>query len=116
MSLLMERGDYVPNGAGSVTTVTGGQAVLNEALFRLTARRGGFPLLPAMGSRMYLLRREKPSRREALARQYAVEALEDMRDVLVTGVTVSAGDDSMELRVELTWQGEKLNVEWEESL
>lgn len=115
MSLLMELGDYVPNGAGSVTAVTGGQAVLSEALFRLTARRGAFPLLPAMGSRMHLLRREKPSRREALARQYAAEALEDMEGVTVTGVSVSVSGGRLLLQVELLWQGETLDVEWEGS-
>ena len=75
MSMLLENRDYVPDGAGSVRTVEGAEAVLSEALFRLTARRGGFAPLPELGSRMYRLREERPSRREALARQYAAEAL-----------------------------------------
>ena len=34
-------GDYVPDGAGGLTTLTGSEEVLARALYRLTARRGG---------------------------------------------------------------------------
>ena len=74
MSIQMDRKDYVAEG-GSVASVSGGSALLSDILFRLSARRGGFVLLPEFGSRMHLLRHEKPSARAALARQYAVEAL-----------------------------------------
>ena len=32
-------GDYVPDGAGGLTTLTGSEEVLARALYRLTARR-----------------------------------------------------------------------------
>ena len=113
MSMLLENRDYVPDGAGSGRTVEGAEAVLSEALFRLTARRGGFAPLPELGSRMYRLREERPSRREALARQYAAEALAGLDEVTVTGAAVAGLGDALRVRVALSWGGQPLTVELE---
>lgn len=113
MSILLENRDYVADGTGGVRSVKGAEAVLSEALFRLTARRGGFPPLPELGSRMYLLRSEKPSRRPALARQYAAEALAGMDEVTVADASVADLGDVLRVRVELTWEGQPLTVELE---
>ena len=51
-------GDYVPDGAGGFVRQTGSEALLSQALFRLTCRRGRFPLLPELGSLLYTLDRE----------------------------------------------------------
>ena len=83
---------------------------VNEVLFRLTARRGSFPFLPELGSRMERLRREKPSGWEALARQFAVEALDGLEDVTVTGAAVRREREALLVTVELLWQGERLSV------
>lgn len=112
MSIRMEQRDYVTED-GSVASVRGGSALLSDVLFRLSARRGGFVLMPEFGSRMYLLRREKPSLRSALALQYAAEALEELSELEVTGAEVSEVDERLRVQVELTWQGEPLTVEWE---
>ena len=113
MSILMKERDYVPDGAGSVSSARGGEAVISDVLFRLSARRGGFALMPGFGSRMYRLRSEKPSARTALARQYAVEALSDLEDVAVTDAAVSVSGDKLLIRVDLAWQGQALAVELE---
>lgn len=113
MSILLERRDYVSDGVGSIASVNGGSALLSDVLFRLTARRGGFALLPEFGSRMYTLRNEKPSQRSALARQYAAEALVDLKDVTVTDASVTDSGERLTIRVELAWQGEPLAVELE---
>jgi phage gp46-like protein len=112
MSIQMDRKDYVAEG-GSVASVSGGSALLSDILFRLSARRGGFVLLPEFGSRMHLLRHEKPSARAALARQYAVEALAELTDVEVTDAAVTAVGEGLLVQVELCWQGEPLAVELE---
>ena len=114
MSLLLRNRDYARDGNGGVTAVSGGEALLNEALFRLTARRGSFPFLPRLGSRMGKLRREKPSDWDALARQFAVEALDGLEDVTVTGVRVRRDQDALLVMTDLLWQGEALTVQWEE--
>lgn len=114
MSLLLRNRDYARDGNGGVTAVSGGEALLNEALFRLTARRGSFPFLPRLGSRMGELRREKPSDWDALARQFAVEALDGLEDVTVAGVRVRRDQDALLVMTDLLWQGEALTVQWEE--
>lgn len=110
MSLLLKDRDYAADGNGGIAAVLGAEALLGEVLFRLTARRGSFPLLPELGSRMGRLRREKPSAWEALARQFAVEALDGLDDVAVTGAAVQRERDALTVTVDLLWQGEQLSV------
>ena len=114
MELKLEQGDYVPNGAGGFETLDGAQALLARVLFRLTARRGQFPFLPEMGSRLYLLGRERPSAREALALQYVTEALAQEEGLAVTdAVLTQDGSGRAALRAELEWRGMPLAVQVE---
>ena len=110
MSLLLQNRDYVPDGNGGVTEIQDGDELLGEVLFRLTARRNSFPFLPALGSRMYLLQRAKPSEREKLTLKYAVEALEDLTEVTVAGASVQQENGALWVSVELLWQGTRLAV------
>ena len=110
MELKLEQGDYVPDGAGGFETLEGAHALLARVLFRLTARRGQFPFLPEMGSRLYLLGREKPSARETLALQYVTEALAqepvDAEEVILT----PQPGGTAELQVRLSCQDTGLDV------
>lgn len=111
MALLLKDGDYVADERGGLRTVEGTQDLLQRVLFRLQARRGSFPFLTKLGSRLYLLPRGKPGDRQALARQYAAEALRE-EDVEVTEVTVEDGmDGRLQVLVALTWNGERLEAE-----
>lgn len=103
-------GDYVPDGTGGLTALTGGEEVLARVLYRLTARRGALPFLPQLGSRLYQLGREKPSLRQALAAQYVAEALREERELAVRGVELEQSGDTGLLTVRLDWQGESLTV------
>ena len=116
MSVKLIDRDYRGDGSGGLLTADGAEEILSEVLFRLTARRGAFPLLPELGSEMHRLRGAKPSERQALAREYAVDALADLEDVAVTDAEVTGRGDGLAVKVELTWQGEPLAVEWEESV
>lgn len=112
MELLLKDGDYVPDGQGGFLTVEGGAAMLQRALFALTVKRGSFPFLPELGSRLYLLPREKPSAREVLAQRYAVEALAGEGDLRVTGVSLTdLGEGTLAVRVKMDWKGEDLEAE-----
>ena len=113
MSILLKDRDYQPDGSGSVAAVEGMEAVLADVLFRLSARRGSFPLMPQLGSQMHRLRWEKPSARTALARQYAVEALSELEEIAVTDAAVTPVGDQLHIRVDLLWQGQALAVELE---
>ena len=104
MENLLRDGDYVPNGFG-------GQEVLARALFRLTCRRGNFPFLPDLGSRLQELGREKPSAREAAAKIFCASALRDMElevdDVRLTQLP----DGHARMEVWLTVEDEKQALE-----
>ena len=76
MELRLENGDYIPDGTGGVIRAEGDEALLERVLFRLSARRGGLPMLPELGSQLYLLGRERPEARLSAARQYAAEAVQ----------------------------------------
>ena len=111
VELKLNDGDYVPDGQGGFRTVEGAEEVLQRALFQLTAKRGSFPFLPGLGSRLYLLPREKPSARPAMARRYAAEALAGEADLAVTGVELSdRGDGRMDVKVLLDWKGQALEA------
>ena len=111
MENLLRDGDYVPNGFGGFTRLYGTQEVLVRALFRLTCRRGSFPFLPELGSRLQELGREKPSAREAAAKIFCAEALRDMElevdDVRLTQLP----DGHARMEVWLTVQDEKQALE-----
>jgi len=89
MELRMRDGDYVADGVGGVLRLEGDQAALQRALYRLTARREGFPLLPAMGSRLWKLGAAPPSKRQGAALQYVTEALAPEEGLTVEGVELS---------------------------
>lgn len=107
---LME-GDYVPDGSGGLTALSGGEEVLARVLFRLTARRGALPFLPRLGSRLYQLGRERPSARQSLAAQYVAEALREEPQLSVNSVELEQSGPSGLLTVRLNWQGEELTAQ-----
>ena len=78
------------------------------AASKFTARRGAFPFLPELGSQLYRLPREKPSARQALAIQYAAQALEEETELTVTGAALKDRSDGLELTVFMNCSGQPL--------
>ena len=110
METKLQNGDYVPDGLGGVVRCRGAEALLERVLFRLTARRGGLPLLPRLGSRLFLLSREPAAQRLSAARQYAAEALAE-EPVTVTDVLLApAGEGRVRVTVLLDCQGTALSA------
>lgn len=109
MELKLKNGDYIPDGMGNLERGDGAEGTLARVLYRLTARRGGLPFLPELGSRLHEVLREKPSARLAAARQYVAQALAE-EDVTVTDVTLTEIPQGAEIAVFLLWQGEELAV------
>ena len=107
----MRNGDYVPDGFGGFTRLQDLQALLQRALFKLQCRRGSFPFLPELGSRLADLGKEKPAMRQALAKQYCAEALEGMELEVVDVKLHTAADDHAWLEVYLSYDGEQVPVE-----
>lgn len=111
MSLSFQHGDYVPDGRGGLRTVEGNEALLERVLWKLSVRRGSFPLLPRLGSRLHQLGRVRAAQREVVARQYVAEALYD-EPLQVTDVHLTQGERP-HLTVTLEWQAQTLRVEME---
>jgi len=89
-------GDYVPQGSG-IARARGIQGAFANAVFCLQCRRGSFPFLPNLGSRLWQLGRVRQGDWEVCARQYCAEALQG------TGVEVQ--------NVKVYPQGQALCVE-----
>jgi len=104
----LNEGDYIPNGQGGFSEASGTEAVLERALFLLTARRGMFPLCPDLGSRLYQLTREKTTLRGTLGAAYAAEALEPIKGLSVESAVWE--EESGTLTVYLNWEGESMAV------
>lgn len=109
MALILRDGDYVPDGRGGFQTAAGAEELLERVLWKLTVRRGSFPFLPELGSRLHLLGRSPVREREALAGQYVAEALAD-EDVAVTEVKLVREGREVGLTVRLNWRGEELTA------
>ena len=113
METKLINGDYVANGLGGVVRCKGDEALLARVLYRLTARRGALPFLPGLGSRLYLLGRERPSARQALAVQYVTEALREEPELSVRSVELVQDRERGVLTVSLDWRGEGLTAQVE---
>ena len=110
MELILNNGDYIPDGQGNVARAEGDDALLQRVLFRLTARRGMLPMLPDLGSNLYRLGQERPENRLSAARQYAAQALQSegltVEDVDLT----DHGGGRMDLTVWLRGEGGALSA------
>lgn len=107
--LILRNGDYVPDGQGGFRTAEGAEELLERVLWKLSVRRGSFPFLPQLGSRLHLLGRAAEREREALAGQYVREALAD-ENVTVTGTELVQTGEKASLIVRMDWRGEALTA------
>ena len=110
MELLLKNGDYALDERGGLIRAAGGEELLQRVLFKLSARRGGFPLLPELGSRLFTLPGHKPGEWNILARQYVSEALNGEEELAVTEVAVTPAGSGALVTVTLDYRGEMLAV------
>jgi hypothetical protein len=110
MEMKFRDGDYVPNVWGGFETVSGADELMQRLLFKLTARRGAFPFLPELGSRLYLLAREKPSTRKSAAEMYVREALSDESDITLLNLELTEDGDGFLLKMSFEYEGEELTL------
>ena len=105
-------GDYVRSG-NAVRELSGTDEMLERVAFRLRAKKGGFALLPELGSRLYELSRIKRSERRLAAEQFIRQALEDEPDVELKAVEVEEEDGVIRIDVEIAWDGIKHKMRME---
>lgn len=113
MALVFRDGDYVPDGSGGFRTVSGSAEVLERVLWKLSVRRGSFPLLPELGSDLHLLGRSPARERQALAERYVRQALSD-EPLTITDVKLTApAEGKGELQVRMLYEGQVLTAAME---
>ena len=111
MALLIKDGDYVADERGGLRTVGGAQDLLQRVLFRLQARRGSFPFLPELGSRLWQLGQLPAVQRQSAAEQYVAEALAAEPELTVERVSLTeSGGGRAQVTAAMTWRGETLSV------
>ena len=94
--LILREGDYVPDGRGGFRKAEGEEELLERILWKLSVRRGSFPFLPELGSRLHLLGRIPARERQALAGQYVMVAVA-YEDVVVAGVELVGEERTLRL-------------------
>lgn len=109
MALILRDGDYVPDGKGGFRKAEGAAQVLERILWKLMVKRGSFPFLPNLGSRLHLLAGVPVREREALAGQYTAEALAD-EEVELRETRLTQEGERTVLTLKLDWQGEELTA------
>ncbi|MGI6014586.1 MAG: hypothetical protein ACOX7K_10005 [Oscillospiraceae bacterium] len=99
------------SSTGGFVTVNGYEELAQRIAMKLTARRGGFALLPEFGSRLYLLGNTKVSERVTAARQYVAEALSDEENLVLEQISVSEiTEGTIRIDTEFTYEGDRLYV------
>ena len=103
MDIQLTDGRYAASPLGGFRTVRGAQELGQRIVMKLTARRGGFAVLPDYGSRLPLLLRAKASERNTTARQLVAEALADEPGLTLDSLELGEPDASGALGVALTF-------------
>lgn len=107
IELTVREGDYVPDGRGGFQRSEGDDALLQRVLWKLSVRRGSFPFLPELGSRLHLLPQAREGERLSLAKEYVAQALRDEQSLTVETVELrETGQGSAALHLVLR-QGER---------
>ena len=110
MDTLLKNGDHVRDGRGFPTQITGVPELLQQALLRLTVKKGSFCFDPALGSRLYTLQRSgNHLQKEALL--MVKEALCDMTQAAVRAGELSQEGENLRLHVLLSLQNENVQLE-----
>jgi len=109
LELKLNGSDYAVSD-GCLASVSGAEEILQRVLMKLTARRGGFALMPEFGSRLYLLPGVKKTERAQLAEAYIAEALSEESDISVSSVSVSEAGGEIRIALGLRYKGGDLDV------
>jgi phage gp46-like protein len=113
-TLLIDR-DHYTAGCAQPVEIDGLDALMQQALIRLTARRGSFAPDPNLGSRLWQLPRGDNETLGARALPLAQEALADLPQLQVSQVDCryDRGADRLSLTVSLTRLGQRYCLEVE---
>ena len=111
MEMKLSNGNYISDGDGGFEMVSGAEEILQRIIFKLMCHRGKYPVMPKLGSNLYLLCREKKKDLDSVARNYIFEALEDERNLeLVSMETTYLDVDKIKLDLGFLWYGSEIEL------
>lgn len=111
MELKIRNGDYVLDGKGGVQRLSGSAELIQRVLYKLTARREGFPFIPELGSALYRVSKLTARERSSAAEQAVREALKEEEDLEVTAVHLAeSGNGLYLLTVHLAYRGQEMEL------
>lgn len=112
MDTLLYNGDFAIDGRGYPIPCTGAQELLQQALIRLTVRRGSFAYDPTLGSRLFSLK-STGGNLEARALELIKEALLDLPELTPVGVEarLENNGENLCLTVLLQANGQRVQLE-----
>lgn len=105
--VILENGDMKVSSHGEVLECTGREALIQEVILRLRARRGAFLLDPELGSSLWKL--DVATAREGDILAIVMEALLPMREIEVLELTrrLESANDRLELFLRLKIDGQE---------
>jgi len=101
LDIKLTDGRYSASPLGGLAAVRGAEELGQRIVMKLTARRGGFAVLPDYGSRLPLLLRTLASERNTTARQLVAEALADEPGLTLDTLELGEPDASGALDIAL---------------
>ena len=114
MTPKLKDGDYCFDTRGFLMETEGAEEIMEQAMIRLRARKGSYPLNPELGSELYRLDLNLAD--EAEIEAAVAEALAPMAEVELTGIEKgNGGDGRLILTVYLRIKGEDTLLELEGS-
>lgn len=100
MEMRIQNGDFVPDHRGIPQVVDGVEETINRVFFCLCARRGGFALLPGLGSRLREISGSGENR-DLTAAVMVREALESLDGVQVGEVSTARQGEALTISIRL---------------
>lgn len=115
MDTALSEGDFLINSKGHPISIDGASELIQQALIRLSVKKGSFTYDKELGSNLYKLKtsyKNDTELKQAIL-IYAKEALEPMKNVKITGLSIEHQNDgeNLEITFELTALTEQVQVE-----
>lgn len=114
MTPKLNDGDYCFDARGFLVEVEGAEEIMEQAMIRLRARKGSYPLNPELGSELYRLDLNRAD--ETQIEMAVAEALAPMAEVELTGIEKGTGGEGrLLLTIYLRIKGEDALLELQSS-
>lgn len=112
LKLNFENRDLMRSPQGWPVPIEGADEAAQRLMLRLMVRRGSFRLDPELGSRLYAMPRGDSDRMERFARDAVEEALADLPEARLEGLSCryDAAEDRAFVDCRFLWRGQNIDL------